>query len=156
MLSHADFAGPSREEWLDFLTRKTEPQNAAIIDAAQRLDDIRNIDYHLGVLSRATLLLRVATGACARLLRRTDLTKENLTFWWVALGEDRGLWDAGKEPSQLMDLWADVEAAVKEVKSWEGANAAQKPTLERWRRELPYQISVLGGFERVALWGLGL
>jgi hypothetical protein len=79
-----------------------------------------------------------------------------LKFWWLPLGQERGLWDAGFEPDQMTDLWADVDTAVEEVKSWEGANAAQKPSLERWRRELPYQISVLGGFERVALWGLGL
>ena len=156
MLDHANFEGPIRQEWLDFLTRKTEPQNPAIIIASQRLEDIHDINYHTQVLSRAPLLLRVATGACARLLQRTDLKKEDLKFWWLPLGQERGLWDAGFEPDQMTDLWADVDTAVEEVKSWEGANAAQKPSLERWRRELPYQISVLGGFERVALWGLGL
>lgn len=108
------------------------------------------------IIARATLLLRVATGLCQDLLRNAGFGRASLRFWWNPLGEDFGLWSPGNEPDPLMDLYSDIEDALRDAGHWAGANAGVPPSMEAWRREQSSTISTLGSCERIALWGLGL
>ena len=67
------------------------------------------------VLSRATLLLRIANAVCAQKLGQANVMKDDLRFWWDSLGQDCGYWTPGDEPDTFKDLWADVSEAIGEI-----------------------------------------
>jgi hypothetical protein len=156
VLNAAPIEGLYRERMLRFLTRETDPDVPYLIAESQRTFRTSHPRHHVQVLSRAALLLRVATGDCAGLLRAGDIRGTDLEFWWRPLGEERGLWDAGREFETLADLWTDVEAAVYDAGRWSDEITGEAPSPSRWHRECLATISALGGSERVALWGLGL
>jgi hypothetical protein len=156
MLKGLGFEDARHKEWLNFLIRNLDSHDPTMLREAKQLTDIQDDRYHLQVISRAALLLRVATGGCGSLLRETGLRKDELKFWWAALGEDRGLWDSNEEPTEFTDLWADVEVALEGMGKWRTDNMASDPSMARWREERANDISILGGCERIALWGLDL
>ena len=149
-------AGALADAWARFLTGVTDPADPAVITEASSRSRRGDPRHHLHVLSRATLLLRVATGACLRLLRSAPVGRDDLEFWWKSLGEQHALWIPGEEPDDLTELWEDVNASVEDLRDWEDRNTGLNPSYTSWRAELPRQISILGECERVALWGLGL
>jgi hypothetical protein len=149
------FDGPAvRDQWLGFLTRSADPDDPLIISEARKNGSVDSQGQHLQIISRAYLLLRVASAASSRLLNEASVPSSELKFWWGELGEERGLWEHAKEPEELMDLWADVALAVTGMQEWRAGN--QAGTFFQWRQEGASDISVLGGCERIALWGLGL
>lgn len=156
MVSQIVSDAATRSTWVDFLTRATESDDPVIVAEAGHTDSLDSPRQHLQMISRAALLLRVATGANSRLLKESGVSADHLKFWWSALGEERGLWDKTSQPVELRDLWADAELAVKGIGEWTASTPAPDRTLGRWRQEKSYDIAVLGGCERIALWGLGL
>lgn len=149
-------SGPVRTEWLNFLMRRVEPDTPLLITTAKRASPASDPQHHMQVMARAVLLLRIATGACAWLLRRTGLGRTEIDFWWQLFGQDSGLWESGSIPAELTDLWADIESALEEAVRWGETNTLAQPSFARWWREQSYPISVLEGCERIALWGLGI
>ena len=156
MVSQVVSDAATHSTWVDFLARATDADDPIIVAEAGQTDSVDSPRQHLQMISRAALLLRVATGANSRLLKESGVSADDLKFWWSALGEERGLWDKTSEPVELRDLWADAELALKGLKEWTATTTAPNRTLGRWRQENSYDIAVLGGCERIALWGLGL
>lgn len=156
MLDNIEPSGLSKEEWKKFLVRESEPDTPPLIIEAAGNAPMGDPHHHIQVMARATLLLRVATGACAKLLRETGLDRTHVEFWWKSFGEELGLWEIGNEPSELTDLWADIETALKETRDWVSGSTGIQLSFARWRKEQSHPISILGECERVALWGLGL
>lgn len=147
---------PARDQWERFLTRAIEPNDSPVVAAAGAAATLPHPAHHMQVLARAFLLLRVATGACAMLLRQTAIPSAMLHFWWSLLGADRGLWEAGNEPAAVTDLWADIEQALLQTDEWERVNGGRAPSMAAWLRDQRDAISILGRCEQIALWGLGL
>lgn len=156
MLSHVMPGSTAQHGWLDFLTRVVESDDPLIVLEARRNDEIDTPRQHLQMISRAALLLRVATAASSQLLQETDVSSADVQFWWSTLGEERGLWLKGKWPADFTDLWADAESAVKNIVDWKAKTAEPDRSLVHWRQSCAHDISVLGGCERIALWGLEL
>jgi len=146
----------THDRWVRFLTRAIDPNDAVIISKAGQTDSNDTPGQHLQMISRSALLLRVATAANSVLLKDGSISGDEIEFWWSALGEDRGLWEASNPPSDLKDLWADAETAVQAVRDWTNNTSNADKTFMRWRQDKSYEISVLGGCERIALWGLNL
>ena len=147
--------GLSDSGWKDFLTRASERDTPRLLLEAAGTAPVTDPRHHVQVISRATLLLRVSTGACARLLEDAGIGREDLEFWWKSLGEDRGLWEPGYEPDELTDLWLDVDAELENATRWE-ASSSGVASVARWIKEQARTLTVLGGCERIALWGMGL
>lgn len=156
MLSQVIPDSATRGAWLDFLTRSTEPGDPVLIREARQADSIDAARQHLQMISRAALLLRVATAANSTLLKESGISASDLKFWWSAVGEERGLWEKTSDPIELRDLWADAEAAIKEIREWSSINSAAGGTFLKWRHDKSSDIALLGNCERIALWGLGL
>jgi hypothetical protein len=85
------------------------------------------------------------------LLGRSDISQQDLEFWWKEIGEGLGLWEPGNAPDYLVDLWADVDAALARI-----FNVNHLPSFAYWHYEYSDEILTLGGCERIALWGLQL
>ena len=140
-----------RMGWTAFLT-DTEVTNPAIVQMANGSAKVGATGHVVEVMCRATMLLRLATGASASLLSEAGIGRERLDFWIQAVGTGRGIWRPKAPPEDLMDLWADVEAALEQIDSTRG----DEPNAGEMRVNESREMAILGECERVALWGLGL
>lgn len=113
--------------------------------------DYDQYKYHFFMLSRAALLLRLATGACARLAAEARVYKDDLKFWWMPLGIKFGLWEA-TEQDPLFIMWKDIEHALNNVKD----KVPDTMQMERWRTQYSGDILTLSGCERIGLSGICL
>ena len=145
----------AKSQWRHFLT-DVDTAEPEIIRTANCKSKV-GTDSHVGeVMSRATMLLRLATGASAGLLSNAGIGREHLEFWIQGIGSGRGLWKFQEPPEALVDLWIDVEHELEQFGDLdERADVGAPETLDIWNSHAK-SIAVLGECERVALWGLGL
>jgi hypothetical protein len=108
----------------------------------------------LAVLSRAVLLLRIATGSAHDLLKQAGFGANVLSFWWQNLGEARGLWPSGSPPEALSDLWADVQDSLNDLAAIEADDPTALESVNNIAFGPDVRINVLASHERVGLWGL--
>jgi hypothetical protein len=91
------------------------------------------------------------------MLRQSGVTKSELSFWWQPLGENRGFWHPSSPPTDMSDLWLDIETTLAELRDWETANAGGSATRSTWQNpSISQSILQLSGSERIAFWGFGL
>jgi hypothetical protein len=148
-------SGWSESNWLSFLTGATlEDRPLLLTEADDRQSSVADARHHLKVIARAALLLRLATGASAELLNRSQASTEVLRFWWEAIGVEAGLWRAAGPPDDLTDLWADVDDALATNREW--IASASDTSVGAWVASRAVALHTLGSCERIALWGLGL
>jgi hypothetical protein len=140
---------PSQTENLlgKFLLRQVASQDSPVFQFASEKPGSATNPF--SVLSRATLLLRAATGSCRDLLARAGLNGGELSFWWKELGVLRGLWEPGNEPDELTDLWADIRDFVLEPD-----DAPSPQSFFELARTLADSLHIASSYERVAVWGL--
>jgi hypothetical protein len=148
------FAEPDLDIWRRFLTGATERDPPAVLVDARGTDTVASPLQHLQVISRAALLLRIATGACDALLRASSFGITRADFWLRQLGEDRGLWEPGSQ-DDYGELWDDVQGAVEAIEKWRGTVVPRHASYAGWRKNCPGPIAVLAECERILLWGLG-
>ena len=151
LLSNMDMTVSIRSQWKEFLI-ETEYEEPMVVQLAKGQGMVGGHKHALGVMSRATLLLRIATGASAMLLADAEIDKHQLDFWIQDVGTGRGIWQPEEPPEDLVDLWADVEYELDTIDDWSiGTELSTKGIWAVSSREL----SVLGECERIGLWGLG-
>jgi hypothetical protein len=138
-----------------FLIRREERSDPDVLKMARKTDPPSAPDHHLQVLSRAALLLRIASGSCALLLQAGGTSLSQVHFWWSRLGEERGCWERRSTPQNVTDLWADIEEALEQLESKRSILGRDKSLL-RWRQELISEVGVLGECERIGLWGINV
>ena len=155
MIEHMNPGGQTAEEWLQFFARKADSQDPSLISMAMNTRTPGSSHSHMQVISRAVVMLRVATGAWSNLLGNAKLGKTELEFWWESLAQDLGLWGDTTRPDNITDLWADVASAITQLSGWAESNKATA-NYANWQTECASGISVLGSCERIGLWGLGL
>lgn len=146
------FTGSTREIWIDFLTRRSSPEDPEIFEFSRCRGGDPQTD-HLAVASRAALLLRVASGSASDLLTSAGFQSEALSFWWEGIGDARGLWDAPPSAAALDDLWADIADALTELATFQG-HPPESQSVWRMTNDLGQHVLTLGSCERVALWTL--
>jgi hypothetical protein len=133
-----------------FLVRDLEPDTLSLLLYSSAHDSTSAPEQHLQVLARATLLLRLATGAASQVLADAGLAEESLQYWIEGVGEDRALWKPGDYPDQLIDLWGDVASALADVRAGDPTSFESYTSMSRTHSGA---FAVLAGAERVALWG---
>jgi hypothetical protein len=140
--------------WEAFLdVTRGVPQEIPVIEAAEGRADKSSGVYHIQIIARAAMLLRVATGACRQLLATASLSeRSNLGFWWRAFGEDRGFWGSTTVPANLVDLWTDVDAAIAQSKAWRAGSGSR----QEFFASNANAARTLSTCERIPLWGLGI
>ncbi len=137
----------------EFLLRQSAPSDPLIFKYSAVKPGAPETDA-FAVISRAVLLLRLATGSANRVLNSVGFDASFLSFWWKGLGETRGLWEPGSPPTVLGDLWADIEDSLKDVSDIENQNPNSLDSCKAMARQIPGQLDVFASHERVALWGL--
>ena len=144
---------PSAEERLkNFLLRQVSPDDPLVFHFSTIQPSTP--DSALAVISRAVLLLRLATGSANNLLASAGIDVKKLAFWWTQLGEGRGIWQPGAPPSELHDLWADVADSLFEVDDVERLDPHLLNSFSAIASALGPHLNVLASHERVGIWGL--
>lgn len=148
--------GHSRQRLRSFLLSNTEPDTAPLIVMAKGRSTLQMPTYHLEVLARSALLLRLATGLCEQLMMRTGIDSAKTKFWWDKWAVERGIWSEGTEPENNRDISDDVRDVMEDVVLWEDSQVQNglEPDLASWRASQAQGISTLCQCERILLWGL--
>lgn len=145
-LGSKDFA------WIDFLLRRHQPDDDELIVHSRGQSRRTSAEHHIEVMARATLLLRIASGAVRRSLRLSGTSMDDLGFWWKDFGLARGLWTTEPQASELADSWNDGWDAVEDVKAWNGASTS--PTRRALLDNCATAVANLGTLEAAGLWSL--
>ena len=158
---------PNRSEgdWNNFVDRlqgmasstlQSQLKDAGLGDfyVLNHADDPSRPPMTRAVLSRATLLLRIANGVCAQRLANAQVTREDLEFWWTRVGEDEGLWSRDGEPEPFADLWTEVDGAIGETEM-ALASIGTPREMEKISQVLGQEVT-LTQYSRAALWLLGV
>jgi hypothetical protein len=135
------------QSWATYLASTKDPLP---ISLARQTERIEGAECALNVISRAALLLFVATSAVRRMLATAGFTTMDLAFWWHRHGEERTLWDTATTPLDPIDVWQDVLQSITDSKTWCAANPGS--SVRAWRAATP--VGILSGFDLVAIWGL--
>ena len=106
------------------------------------------------VLSRATLLLRIANGVCAQRLANARISRQDLEFWWTRVGEDEGLWPSGTVPEPFADLWDEVDVAIDDAETALASISTPREMSEI--SDILSKRASLTQYSRAALWLLGV
>nr|WKN34381.1 hypothetical protein K4G66_18555 [Tunicatimonas sp. TK19036] len=128
------------------------------------LSGVSNVDQHiifeesnkfetqpLPIISRAALLLRMATGSTSLLLSDASILKEELDFIWSSYGIKNGFWETASPVSDFHRLWSDIENEYTEISSnFDRLNN----NLYTYKNELDEDISRLSQYNRAVLWGI--
>lgn len=122
-----------------------EARGSASVDGAR---------CHLQVLSRAALLLFVASGAVRHHFKSGSISAANLKFWVARFGEERLLWAPNDMPEDPFDLWQDIRTAMDDLLNWQSTRGGIPTSLYTVSMELPLTIRRLTSFETVSLWSL--
>ena len=150
MLNALDPKGLSPNQWNEFLKYENLQDTHQIIRDADAQNDLYHLEYSKQVLARATLLLRVATGSSADLLKEVGSTvRESLEFWWSSAAVRRRLWPEADTPSSFTDLWQDIDEVLSLSDEW------PQDCHALWSNHAQ-EAAILATTERAFLWGLEL
>lgn len=152
-VSAQSLASATEDRLIKFLLRKSAADDPLIFRYSAVRPGAPQTDV-FAVMSRAVLLLRVATGSAHHLLHQAGFNATALAFWWQKLGETRGLWKPGSPPSTLSDLWADIDDGLREVEEIEAEDPTTFETVNGVAYGVFGRMNVLASHERVGLWGL--
>ena len=103
------------------------------------------------LLSRAAILLRMATGSAYEFMRATNVDLEMTGSWWQKKALDTGLWRNADTPDEMMDLWADVDYALEQLEGWDPEQSVETRDLFATHAFAVWEMMNLG---RLALIGL--
>jgi hypothetical protein len=136
-----------------FVLRQRAPDDPDIFKYSSQTPTGDQLDV-FAIMSRAVLLLRLATGSAHDLLYQAGFDATDLSFWWGKLGEARGLWTAGSPPTALSDLWADIEDGLREIADKEAEDPEAFKSINSVAYGSSGRLNLLASHERVGLWGL--
>jgi hypothetical protein len=136
--------------WLAILNGHAEPIVFSEAETQSRVEDER---CHLQVISRAALLLYLATAAARWHLAEAGYTRKDLEFWWARFGTFRGLWNNVDKPANPLDLWADILQLLRDNNEFI-TNSGAGLSLKSWRQGQCRAVEFMGAYELVAIWGL--
>ncbi len=145
-LENLGISDPELTTLTQVFSRRMQRQDPMLIVEANKKGKTTDPDYHIQMLSRATLLLRLATGAGMRMIEDARISKDDLKFWWETLGENYGLWEPG-QTNPISDMWTEVEAALGSMSS--GSSSVNNHY--QWRSNFATELLALSGCERIAL-----
>ena len=153
VVANQDLSEAVSSQWKKFLTRESDRLDPAVIrfSTYPSQDSAFNA---FGVISRATLLLRMATGMTHKLFETAGVANESLDFWRSDVGLSRGFWDGTAKPEAMTDLWSDIAAATTEAEPFLEQLTPEQRNFRVLSAGFGQILLPFGGCERVALWGV--
>lgn len=146
ILTDLGISDPELTTLTQIFSRKTQQRDPMLIVEASKKGKTTDPDYHIQMLSRATLLLRLATGAGMTMIENARISRNDIKFWWETLGENYGLWEPG-QVNPISDMWIEVEEALASMSS----SSSSVNNHYQWRSNFATELLALSGCERIAL-----
>jgi hypothetical protein len=135
-----------------FLMRSTEPDEAALLLRSEQRSTPLEPDYHLQVLSRAALLLRLSTGLVGVLLDAAEIDFDEVAFWYEPFVVEHGLCPKPAARDDPTAMWADIEGALADLDAAFGGGGPD--SYWEFHQRCGPSLGILGGCERIAAWAL--
>jgi hypothetical protein len=129
--------------------RRNEPNAGDRPMAALFETDSEEMDETLfvaGMMHRAVVLLRIASGSAILLLQESNLAPKDIFPWVDSLATARGIWPVGDPIEDRLDLWGDTRESLEVLTSRKFDDS--RDLLDT----LGSEIIVLGQAERVVAW----
>ena len=104
------------------------------------------VDFIDGMMVRAVLLLRFATGSCLDLRDAAGKNVGQLVPWIDSLSLARGVWQTGKRPIDTFDLWENLVELRNDLESITSPDRHEALML------IGEGLIPLGQMERVMAW----
>ena len=141
--------------WKLFLT---DPQggNGFPLESANGQSAINASQFPVESLSRAALLLRIATGSCGLHLNDIGIRWDSLEFWLNDIGVRRGFWERGVYPVDPTDLWTDIDEALEVLNDAQQSGNIQGESPLGTNSPFISSLTRLEECERVGFWGFGI
>lgn len=140
------------ELYADFLCRKTTPSEPEFLIFASKTSGVHDDFQYLEVVSRAYLLLRIASASTNYLFRQSGISLQNLEFWWKHTGTESGLWPRTTPPDSPIELWDTIDVSLEDLDDW--VNSGSNDCWFEAHRDLGASINSLARIELGALWGI--
>ena len=135
---------------LRFLDPNKIPEGMDIFEIARRTSDARTKTHVSEVLSRAVLLLRLATACAHDLLAVLASDPRAVTkHWWESRHVRRGLWPMGQNLHSFSDLWDEADEALETLRQQQNGMS----TFSLRSPDCAGSVATLATAERIFLWG---
>lgn len=135
--------------WATYLSA---PNVSIPLSLSEKTDGIEHPEAALQVISRAALLLFLATGSARKHFVDAGCTSAMLEFFWKRQCEVRFSGPAASLPIDPIDLWQDIKDHLEDAETWRAA-AATNATLGEWRKTQPEVMNQIVSFELAGIWG---
>ena len=131
--------------------------NGLLLESAGRRSNADTASFPVEVLSRAALLLRIATGSCGLHLKESGNGWNTFEFWLNDIGVRRGFWERGGYPEHPDELWADIFEALETLDDARQNSESRGESPHGANSRLPASsLMRLEECERIGLWGFGI
>lgn len=138
----------------NFLLKRTMKAEHPVLKEAKKNGLVDNYKIKpVSVISRALLLLRLATATTSELFQTTTTTKEDLMFWWETKGKETGLWSDVSTLTYMSDLWENIYPMIDDINTWLPTVPANVCILDS-RTEMPFELWGLSKFQLAGFWGM--
>lgn len=144
---------PHSRHLIDFLNRKSLPDDGPVFRHSSAFAKSGIGGGPLGILARALLMLRVATGAVQTLIFDAGIDLANLTGWLSEMGLNHGLWGDAGEPVEASDSWSDIAVVLQDCTDF-FATRGTTASRSEWLLSIPGATSTLSQAERVVVWSI--
>ncbi|SFP82982.1 hypothetical protein SAMN05443579_11618 [Variovorax sp. PDC80] len=136
--------------WAEFFANASDPSPILF---AEQASDVNSKNCAFQVISRAALLLFVATGSTRKHLIDAGYTAEDLDFFWRPQCEVRFSGPKENLPENPIDLWQDIADHLLDAEKWR-TEADVNASLGEWRKVQAGVANQITSFELAGVWGL--
>jgi hypothetical protein len=146
-----DILGTTNESLTEYLLTHDSSVSSSLPAHAKSRVGPHHKAHHFAVISRAALLLRVASGMASNLLENSELSDGMLDAWRSGFGKAHAICE-DELPAEIFDLVADVEDASTSISSL----LIDKPglSLQSIVASEGSSLALMAGTERIAIWGI--
>ena len=142
-----------RTNWHRFLAGNGTATVPTALERASN-DSVSSVAWFpIEMLSRAGLLLRIASGSCGLHLSHVGATWDSLMFWLNDIGIRRGYWDQYSGPESPIDLWVDISEALEDMDEVRNTDHGLAGGSDG---SLANSLFRLEECERIGMWGFGV
>ena len=134
-----------------FLTRESDNKEPRLLAEAENQKDHYDDNYHLQVISRALLLLRVATGMVREMLNDSGVDLNMLKFWWHDAGRVQGFWKTPPESIEGSQFWSDLGPYLDDIDDWISGSDDSRQSLQSECAEALIQLTGMAKFALIGL-----
>ena len=153
IVKHQGLSPEIEKNWIRFITRKQDRNDPRIFTLSEQSPTALG-DSALAIVSRATLLLRMASGSNSDLFQDAGYNMDLVAFWWQSIGQERGLWDGTRDADTLTDLWSDIAVCLDDIEKFQSTYRPNEQTFSKFGTEYGKTFPRLGSCELPLIWNM--